>query len=169
VIDKCAAVIFFANVNTNKANSSQQMDYKVQSHELGNLPSSYYYVKKVLQVVRLVINIRVKERVYSIFKNMVHIILMQRDAWYKTRYMRGVLYDSCSVGYLLPSLEIFHSTNTKKSICLFTDVAIHEVTWYVIKQKKMTQRNSCTTQPKQILTVLLIKTFTLFLELCVHL
>jgi hypothetical protein len=80
VIDKCAAVIFFANVNTNKANSSQQMDYKVQSHVLGNLPRSYYYVKKVLQVVRLVINIRAKERVYSIFKNKVHIILMQRDA-----------------------------------------------------------------------------------------
>jgi hypothetical protein len=80
VIDKCAAVIVFANVNTNRANSSQQ----VQSHELGNLPRSYYYVKKVLQVVRLVINIRVKERVNSVFKNMVHIILMQRDAWYKT-------------------------------------------------------------------------------------
>jgi hypothetical protein len=29
MIDKCAAVIFFAKVNTNKANSSQQMDYKV--------------------------------------------------------------------------------------------------------------------------------------------
>jgi hypothetical protein len=77
VIDKCAAVIFFANVNTNKANSSQQMDYKVRSHDLENLPCSYYYVKKVLEVVRLVINIRVKERVYSIFKNKVHIILMQ--------------------------------------------------------------------------------------------
>jgi YbbR domain-containing protein len=64
VIDKCAAVIFFANVNINNANSTQQMDYKVQSHDLGNLPCSYYYVKKVLQVVRLVINIRVKERVY---------------------------------------------------------------------------------------------------------
>jgi hypothetical protein len=75
VIDKCAAVIFFANVNTNKANSSQQMDYKVLSHDLGNLLRSYY-VKKVLQVVRLVINIRVKERVYSVFKNKVLIILM---------------------------------------------------------------------------------------------
>jgi hypothetical protein len=64
VIDKCAAVIFFVNVNTNKANSSQQMGYKVQSLDLGNLPHSYHYVKKVLQVVRLVINIRVKERVY---------------------------------------------------------------------------------------------------------
>jgi hypothetical protein len=63
VVDKCAAVIFFADVNTNKANLSQQMDYKVQSHDLGNLPHSYYYVKKVLQVVRLVINIRVNERV----------------------------------------------------------------------------------------------------------
>jgi hypothetical protein len=77
VIDKCATVILFANMNTNKANSSQQMDYKVRSRDLGNLPHSYYYVKKVLQVVRLVINIRVKERVYSIFKNNVHIIIMQ--------------------------------------------------------------------------------------------
>jgi hypothetical protein len=66
VIDKCAAVIFFANVNTNKenSNSSQQMDYKVRSHDLGNLLPNYYYVKKILQVVGLVINIRVKERVY---------------------------------------------------------------------------------------------------------
>jgi hypothetical protein len=86
MIDKCAAVIFFANVNTNKANSSQQMDYKVRSHDLGNLPRSCYYVKKVLQVVRLVTNIRVKERVYSVFKNKVHIIFMQQDAWYKTWY-----------------------------------------------------------------------------------
>jgi hypothetical protein len=68
VIDKCATVIFFANVNTNKENLSQQMDYKVRSHDLGNLPRSYYYVKKVLQFVRLVINIRAKERVYSVFK-----------------------------------------------------------------------------------------------------
>jgi hypothetical protein len=84
VIDKCAAVIFFANVNTNKANSSQQIAYKVRSHDLGNLPHSYSYLKKVLQFVRLVININVKERVYSVFKNKV-----QRDAWYKTWYMRG--------------------------------------------------------------------------------
>jgi hypothetical protein len=130
VIDKCAAVIFFANVNTNKANLSQQMDYKVRSHDLGNLPCNYYYIKKILQVVRLVINIRVKERAYSIFKNKVHIILMQRDAWYKTWYMRGVSYailtmgNSCSV---LPSLETFHSTTTEKSIHPFKDVAIHEV------------------------------------------
>jgi hypothetical protein len=141
VIDKCAAMIFFANVNTTKANLSQQMDYKVWSHDLGNLPRSYY-AKKVLQVVRLVINIRVKERVYSIFKNKVHIILMHRDAWYKTWYMHGVLYAilmlqiSCSVGYLLSSLEIFHSTTAEKSICLFADVAIHEVAWYVIKQTR---------------------------------
>jgi hypothetical protein len=142
VIVKCAAVIFFANVNTNKTNTSQQMDYKVRSHDLGNLPRSYY-VKKVLQFVRLVINIRVKERVYSIFKNKVHIILMQQVVWYKTWYMRGVSYailtlrNSCSVGYLLPSLETFHSTtSTEKSICLFMDVAKHEVTWYMIKQKR---------------------------------
>jgi hypothetical protein len=145
VIDKCAVVIFFGNVNTNKANSSPKMDYKVRSHGLGNFPRSYYYVKKVLQVVRLIINIR----------NKVHIILMQRDAW----YMRGVSYailtlgNSCSV---LPSLETFNGTTTEKSIRLFTDVAINEVAWYVIKQKKMTQQNSCTTQPKQIFTVLLI-------------
>jgi hypothetical protein len=135
-------VIFFANVNTNQADSSQQMDYKFQSHDLGILPHSYYYVKKVLQFIRLVINIRVKERVYSVFKNKVHIILMQRDAWYKTWYVRSVSYailtlqNSCSVGYLLPSLETFHSTTTEKSIRLFTDVTIHEVTWYVIKQKR---------------------------------
>jgi hypothetical protein len=176
VTDKCATVIFFANVNTNKANSSQQMDYEIRSHDLGNLPRSYYYVKQVLQFVRLVTNIRVKERGYSIFKNKVHIILMQRDSWYKTWYMRGVSYailmlqNSCSVGYLLTSLETFHSTTTEKSIRLFMDVAIHEVAWYVIKQKNMTQRNSCTTQPKQIFTVLLItKTFALFLELCAQL
>jgi hypothetical protein len=65
------------------------MDYKVQSHDLGNLPHGYYYVKKVLQFVRVVINIRVKERVYSVFKNKVHIILMQRDAWCETWYMCG--------------------------------------------------------------------------------
>jgi hypothetical protein len=139
VIDKCAAVFFFVNFNTNKVNLSQQMDYEVRSYYLGNLPHSYYYIKKVLQVVRLVINVRVKERVYSIFKNKVHIILMQRDAWYKTWYMRGVLYailtlgNSCSV---LPSLETFHSTTTEKSIRLFTDVAIHKVAWLVIKQKR---------------------------------
>jgi hypothetical protein len=77
VIDKNAAGISFANVITNKANSSKQMGYKVRSHDLGNLPRCYYYIKKVLQAVRLVINIRVKERVYSISKNKVHIILMQ--------------------------------------------------------------------------------------------
>jgi hypothetical protein len=139
VIDKCAAVIIFANVNTNKANSSQQMDYKVQSHDLGNLPRSSYYIKKVLQVVRSVINIRVKERVYSVFKNKVHITLMQQDAWYKTWYMRGVSYAILMLGNIcsvLPSLKTFHSTTTEKSIRLFTDVAIHEVVWYVIKQKK---------------------------------
>jgi hypothetical protein len=142
VTDKCAAVIFFANVNTNKANSSQQMYYKVQSHDLENLPRNYYYIDKVLQFVKLVINIRVEERVYSIFENKVHIILMQRNAWYKTWYMRGVSYtilmlrNSRSVGYLLPILETFHSTTTEKSIRLFTDVAIHEVAWYVIKQRR---------------------------------
>jgi hypothetical protein len=129
------------NVNTNKANLSQ-VEYKVRSHDLRNLQRSYYYVKKVLLFVRLVINIRVKERVHSVFKNKVHIILMQRDAWYKTWSMPGVSYavlmlrNSCSVFYLLPSLETFHITTTEKSICLFTDVAIHGVTWYMIKQKR---------------------------------
>jgi hypothetical protein len=60
------------------------MDYKGRSLDLENLPRSCYYVKKVLQVVRLVVNIRVKERVYSVFKNKVHIILMQQDAWCRT-------------------------------------------------------------------------------------
>jgi hypothetical protein len=89
VIDKCAAVIFFANVNTNKANSSQQMDYKVRSHDLGNLPRSYYYVKKVFQFVTLVLNIRVKERVYSVFKNTVNIILINK--------MHGIKHGICMV------------------------------------------------------------------------
>jgi hypothetical protein len=90
------------------------MDYKVRSYDLGNLLHSYYHVKKVMQFVRLVINIRVKERVYSVLRNKEHIILMQQDAWYKTWYVRGVSYailtlqNSCSVGYLLLSLE--HST-----------------------------------------------------------
>jgi hypothetical protein len=93
----------------------------------------------MVQVIRLVINIRVKESVYSNFKSNVHIILMQRDTWYKTWYMRGVLYailtlgNSCSV---LPSLETLHTTTPEKSIRLFTDVTIHEVAWYMIKQKR---------------------------------
>jgi hypothetical protein len=53
------------------------MDYEVRSHDHGNLLRSYYYVKKVLQFVRLIINTRVRERVYSIFENKVHIIPMQ--------------------------------------------------------------------------------------------
>jgi hypothetical protein len=152
VIDKCVALIFFVNVNTNKANSSQQMDYKVWSHNLGNFPYSYYYVKKVLQVVRLVINIRVKEKVYSIFKNNVQIIIVLRDAKYKTWYMCGVSYailtlrNSCSLGYLLPSLETFHNTTTEKNIRLFTDVATYEDAWYVIKQTRW--RNETAVLPR---------------------
>jgi hypothetical protein len=101
------------------------MDYKVRSHDLGNFPRSYYYIKKVLQFVRLVINIRLKERVYSIFRNKVHIIHMQQDAW----HMHGVsyailtLWNSCSAGYFTDYINI-HSTTSEKSICLFTDVAI---------------------------------------------
>jgi hypothetical protein len=116
-------------------------------------PHSYYYVKKVLQFVRLVINIRVKESVYSVFKNKVHIILMLRDAWNITWYMRGVSYailmlrNSCS--YLLPSLETFHSTTTEKSIRLFTDVAIHEFTWYVIKQKRWCNETAVLPSPNK--------------------
>jgi hypothetical protein len=125
VIDKCVAVIFFVNVNTNKEFSSPQMDYKVQSHELGNLPRSYYYAKKVLQSVRLVINIRVKERVYSTFKNKVHIILMQRNAWYKTWYMRGVSYAILMLGNsysVLPSVETFHSTTTTEKTFAYSQM-----------------------------------------------
>jgi hypothetical protein len=135
VTDKCATVISFVNANTCKANSSQQMDYKVRSHDLGNPPCSYYYVKKVLQVVRLVKILELQKGYLQYLKNKVHIILMQQYAWYKTWYMHGVSYtilmlqNSCSVGYLLPSLETFHSTTTKKFIHLFTDVAIHEVAW----------------------------------------
>jgi hypothetical protein len=108
------------------------MDYKVQSHDLGNLPCSYYYVKKVLQVVKLVINIRVKESYIQSLKT--------RCTSYSCNEMHGIkhgvsyailtLGNSCSV---LPSLETFHSTTTEKSIRLFTDVAINEVAWYVIK------------------------------------
>jgi hypothetical protein len=140
VIDKCAAVIFFANVNTNKANSSQQMNYKVQSRNLGNLPRTYY-IKKALQVVTLVINITVKERVYLVFKSKVHIILMQQYSWYKTWYMRGVLYAILTLGNSC-SLETFHSTTTEKSICLFMDVAKNEVAWYVIKQKRLRNKTA---------------------------
>jgi hypothetical protein len=138
VIDKCAAVIFFANVNTNKTNSSQQVDYKVWSHDLGNPPHSYYYVKKVLQVVRLVINIRVKKGYIQSLKT--------RCTSYSCNKMHGIKHGICvvfqtpswrcktAVGCLLPTLETFHSTTTEKSIRLFTDVTIHEVVWYVIKQ-----------------------------------
>jgi hypothetical protein len=94
VIDKCAAVIFFVNVNTNKANLSQQTDYKVRSHDLGNLSHSYYYVKKVLQVVRLVINITVKERVYSLFKT--------RCTSYSCNEMHGIKHGICVV-FCMPS------------------------------------------------------------------
>jgi hypothetical protein len=67
---------------------------------------------------------------------------MQQDAWYKTWYMCGVSYailtlqNNRSIGYLVPSLETFHSTTTEKSIRLFMDVAIQEVARYVIKQKR---------------------------------
>jgi hypothetical protein len=69
----------------------------------------------------------------------VHIILMQWDAWYKTWYMWGVSHAILTLGNsysVLPSLETFHSTTTEKSIRLFTDVAIHEVAWCVMKQKR---------------------------------
>jgi hypothetical protein len=80
------------------------------------------------------------------------------------------LWNSCSVGYILPSLEIFHNTTTEKKYS-----PIHGCchTWGQVvrdKTKKMMQRNSCTTQPKQIFTMLLLtKTFALFLELCARL
>jgi hypothetical protein len=81
----------------------------------------------------------------------MHIILMQRDAW----YMHGVLYtmlmlrNSCSVGYLLPSLETFHNTTTEKNICLFTDVAIHEVAWYMIEQKRTRNKTAVLPSPNK--------------------
>jgi hypothetical protein len=109
VIDKNEAVISSANVITNKANSSQQMGYKVRSHDLGNLPWLLLH-KESIAGCWISYN---KEREHSIFKNKVHIILIQRDACHKTSYMRGVSYailtlgNSCSV---LPSLETFHST-----------------------------------------------------------
>jgi hypothetical protein len=83
--------------------------------------------------------------------------------WCFVRHLDVAKQLYCS--YLLPSLETLHKTTTKKSIGLFTDVAIHEVTWYVTKQKKMTERNGCTTQPKKIFMVLLIT----LLELCARL
>jgi hypothetical protein len=104
-----------------------------------------------LQFVRLVINISVKERVYSIFKNKARIIFMQRGARYKTWYVRVVSYailtlgNSCSV---LPSLETFHSTTTEKNIRLFKDVAIHEVAWYVTKQKRWRNETAVLPNPK---------------------
>jgi hypothetical protein len=130
------------------------MDYKVRSHDLGNLPCSYYYIKKVLQFVRLVINIRVKERVYSVFKNKVHIILMQWDAWYKTWYMRGVSYailtlqNSCSVGNI-PQYYYWKKHWPIHGCC-------HTCSRVVRNKTKVTQWSSCTTQPKQIFRVLLI-------------
>jgi hypothetical protein len=51
--------------------------------------------------------------------------------------MRGVSYailtlgNNCSI-----LLETFHNTTTGESIQLFTDVGIHEVAWYMIKQKR---------------------------------
>jgi hypothetical protein len=137
-----------------------KMDYKVRSHDLGNLLRSYYYVKKVLQVVRSVINIIVKERVYSVFKNKVHIILVQRDAWYKTWYMCGVSYTILMLGNsCTPQYYYWKMHSLIHGCCVVCD-----------KPKKMTQRNSCTTQPKQIFTLLLMtKTFALFLELCAQL
>jgi hypothetical protein len=67
--------------------------------------------------------------------------------------MHGVLYailmlqNSCTEGCFLPSLETLRSTAaTKKIICLFMDVAIPEVAWFVTK--KMAQQNRCITEPK---------------------
>jgi hypothetical protein len=97
---------------------------------------------------------------------------MQQGAWYKTRYMHGVSYailmlgNSCSV---LPSLETFHSTTTEKSICLFTDVGMHEVAWYVIKQKDDAMKLLYYPAEANIHDVTNNKTFTLFLELCARL
>jgi septin family protein len=95
---------------------------------------------------------------------------MRHYELYRKKRLEQVTYSYLNI---LNSVVIRkHSTVLlpKKSIRLFMDVAIYEVARYMIKQKKMTQQNSCTTQPKQIFTVLLItKPFTLFLELCVRL
>jgi hypothetical protein len=61
VTDKCEAVIFFMNMNTNKANLSQQVYYNVYSQDLQNLLHSSCYIKKVLQFDILFTIIRVKE------------------------------------------------------------------------------------------------------------
>jgi hypothetical protein len=120
-----------------KANSSQQMDYEIRLHDLGNLPRNYYYVKNVLQFVRLVINIGVNERVYSVFENKVHIILVQRDAW----YMRGVSYAILTLGNSCSVLLLVKAFDYSRMLAYMTSCG-------TCKTKKMTQRNSYTTQPK---------------------
>jgi hypothetical protein len=51
-----------------------------------------YYIKTVLQFVILVINIKVKERVYSVFKNKVH----------SCNEMHGIKHGICMV-FRVPS------------------------------------------------------------------
>jgi hypothetical protein len=89
VIDKCAAVIFFANVNTNKANLSPQMDCKVRSHDLGTLPRSYYYVKEVLQVVRLIL-------IFELKKGYVQFLKTSCTS-YSCNEMHGIKHGICVV------------------------------------------------------------------------
>jgi hypothetical protein len=64
------------------------MDYKVRSHDLGNLPRSYY-AKKVLQVARLVINIRVKKGYIQSLKT--------RYTSYSCNKMHGIKHGICMV------------------------------------------------------------------------
>jgi hypothetical protein len=80
------------NVYTNEANSSQQMDYKVRSHDLGNLSHSYYHVKKVLQVVREVIKLK-KGYIQS---------LKIRCTSYSCNEMHGIKHGICVV-FRMPS------------------------------------------------------------------
>jgi hypothetical protein len=61
-------------------------------------------------------------------------------------------------GDLISLLLFFQNKESRlKSIFLLMNAAICGVPWYMIKQKQMMQQNSCTTQPKIIFTMLLIK------------
>lgn len=42
MIGRYVLVAFCTDVNTNKTNLSQEIDYKDQSNDLGNFPRSYY-------------------------------------------------------------------------------------------------------------------------------
>lgn len=76
-----------------------------------------------------------------------------------------MLWNSCAVGYLLPSLQTLHGITTK-SISIFSDVVIHKVVWYVIKQKRWRNEIAVLPSLEEIFMLLLItKTFALFVQL----